>query len=71
MDQPDRLFIPSFNVAKSASVFLLSKPSIDIIFATACIEPPHIQNNLETSPSPLPVETQTKSFQVLPDYNTI
>lgn len=60
-----------YSKLKSAPNCFLSKPSADTIFATDCIKPPGSQNNLETSPSPLPVETQTKSFQVLPDCNTL
>lgn len=56
---------------KSAPNCFLSKPSTDTIFATDCIKPPRSQNNLETNPSPLPVETQTKPFQLLPDCNTL
>lgn len=71
MSQPEGSFIPSLNVAKSALICLLLTRSIDIIFVTACIKPPHVRNNPEASPSPLPVETQTQSFQILPDHNTI
>lgn len=59
-----------YSKLKSVPNCFLSRPSTDTIFATDCIKPPRSPNNLEINPSPLPVEMQTKSFQLLPDCNT-